>query len=100
MHYQISHDGNTMIQQIKQWDLPFGTGSLQIRLADRICHTRIFISALLFIRVLGLTESTFSILAYANYRSLLYKMINLRDNYLVFSGDFNFNHSDFLTLSN
>ena len=32
--------------------------------------------------------------------SLLYELIRLRDNYLVFSGDFNFNHSDFLTLIN
>jgi len=30
--------------------------------------------------------------------SLLYEVINLTDNYLVFSDDFNFNHSDFLTL--
>ena len=30
--------------------------------------------------------------------SLLYELVNLRDSYLVFSGDFNFNHSDFLTL--
>jgi len=28
--------------------------------------------------------------------SLLYELIDLRDNYLVFSGDFSFNHSDFL----
>jgi len=31
--------------------------------------------------------------------SLLCKLINLRDNYLVFSGDFNFNHPDFLALT-
>jgi len=30
--------------------------------------------------------------------SLLFELIRLRDNYLVFSGDFNFNHSDVLTL--
>ena len=30
--------------------------------------------------------------------SLLYELINLRDSYLVFSGDFNFNQSDFLAL--
>ena len=30
--------------------------------------------------------------------SLLYELINLRVNYIVFSGDFNFNHSDILTL--
>ena len=29
--------------------------------------------------------------------SLLFELIRLRENYLVFSGDFNFNHSDFLT---
>jgi len=32
--------------------------------------------------------------------SLLFELIRLRDNYFVFSGDFNFNHSDFLTLIN
>ena len=32
--------------------------------------------------------------------SLLFKLLRPRDNYLVFSGDFNFNHSDFLTLIN
>jgi len=32
--------------------------------------------------------------------SLLFELIRLRDNYLVFSRDFNFNHSDFLTLIN
>jgi len=32
--------------------------------------------------------------------SLLFELIRLRDNFLVFSGDFNFNHSDFLTLIN
>ena len=32
--------------------------------------------------------------------SLLYKeLLNLRDSYLVFTGDFNFNHSNFLTLN-
>ena len=31
---------------------------------------------------------------------LLFQRIRLRDNYLVFSGDFNFNHSDFLALIN
>jgi len=30
----------------------------------------------------------------------LYELINLRDIYLVFSGDFNFNHSAVLTLIN
>ena len=29
--------------------------------------------------------------------SLLFELIRLRENYLVFAGDFNFNHSDFLT---
>jgi len=32
--------------------------------------------------------------------SLLFQLIRLRDNYLVLSGDFNINHSDFLTLNN
>jgi len=33
--------------------------------------------------------------------TLVYELINLRDNYLVFSGDLNFiNHSDFHTLIN
>jgi len=32
--------------------------------------------------------------------SLLYELINLRDKYLLFSSDFNFYHSDILTLIN
>ena len=32
--------------------------------------------------------------------SLLYELINLRDNYLMFSGDFNLSNSDFLTVIN
>jgi len=32
--------------------------------------------------------------------SLLFELTRLRDNYLVFSCDYNFNHSYFLTLSN
>jgi len=32
--------------------------------------------------------------------SLLFELIRLRDNYLVFSSDFNFSHCDFLTLIN
>jgi len=35
-----------------------------------------------------------------NMISLLYELINLRDKYLLFSSDFNFNHSDILTLIN
>jgi len=35
-----------------------------------------------------------------NVISLLYELINLGHNYLVFSDNFNFNHSDFLTLVN
>ena len=32
--------------------------------------------------------------------SLSYELKNLRDSHLVFSGDFNLNHSDILTLIN
>jgi len=40
------------------------------------------------------------VLTVINMDFLMYELINLSDNYLVFSGDINFNYSNFLTLIN